>query len=92
MAPMQWIDGWPVVINPGNKEVLYQYPRPKTDPTVFASGSMSLQHQLFHDHFDGTVLNSRYTFLQNTFKKFYEVKKGKLWIDLLPTACNEQKV
>ena len=91
MAPMKWIDGWPV-INPGNKEVLYQYPKPKVNATVFASGVNEFAtNQLFHDHFDGTVLNSRYTFLRTPAKKFHEVKKGKLWIDLLPTTCFEQK-
>ncbi|MEO5583703.1 MAG: family 43 glycosylhydrolase, partial [Saprospiraceae bacterium] len=91
MAPVKWIDGWPV-INPDFKEIQYSYPAPVIAGPVFTSKVNEFStNQLYHDHFDGKELNNRYTFLRTPEKKFHEVRKGKLWIDLLPTSCAESK-
>jgi alpha-N-arabinofuranosidase len=91
MAPLKWMDGWPV-INPDFKEVQYQYPSPVISGAVFTSKVNEFAtNQLYHDHFDGKELNNRYIFLRTPAKPFHEIKKGKLWIDLLPTTCAENK-
>lgn len=91
MAPVSWIDGWPV-INAEHKEVQYSYPAPVINGPLFTSKVNEFaNNQLFHDHFDDSVLNKRYTFLRTPVKPFHSIKKGKLWIELAPTTCSEKK-
>ncbi len=91
MTPVSWVDGWPL-INPGHQEVQYQYPAPKIDGPIFTSKVNEFANdQLFHDHFDDTALNKRYTFLRTPAKPFHKIKKGKLWIELSPETCGGNK-
>lgn len=88
MAPVQWKEGWPV-INPDFEEVQYSYPRPKASNTTFSSGINEFAvNQKFFDHFDDTVLNTRYTFLRTPTMKWYTVKKSMLDMELLPDTIN----
>ena len=88
MTPVQWIDGWPI-INPGFKTIQSQYPWPKIDGPNFTSRINEFAtNQLFFDHFDGTELNKRYTFLRTPTKKFYRVKKSKLTLELDSNTCS----
>lgn len=91
MAPVSWIDGWPV-INPGFKEIQYTYPAPNISGPIFTSKVNEFaNNQLFLDHFDDTALNKRYTFLRTAAKPFHKIKKGKLWLELMSTTCSEKK-
>lgn len=88
MAPVKWIDGWPV-INPGHKEVQYFYPYPlkeqKEPGDIQYSGNI-----IYKDEFNSPRLNLNWMFLRTPHEKWYNLseKKGFLSMKLLPETCS----
>ena len=91
LAPVKWIDGWPV-INPDYDEVQYHYPYPVTpdnENVVRAfSGNFTIR-----DDFDKDKLNPDWMFLRTPHEKWYELNSEEktLTIDLRPETCSKYK-
>lgn len=86
LAPVKWIDGWPV-INPDFEEVQYSYPYPL--PRV-EYGSPKSGNFTFRDDFDDGELNKEWMFLRAPKEKWYTVSQGKLGIKVRPETCIEK--
>jgi xylan 1,4-beta-xylosidase len=82
MAPVEWKEGWPI-INPGCEEVQYSYPI----AVLNKKGEKFSGNYTFRDEFNGTVLNSRYSFLRTVREQWYSVNSGKLTLQLRPQTC-----
>ena len=88
MAPVKWIDGWPV-INPDHERIQYQYdyPIPSKDKINQApyGGNFAVS-----DEFDSQELGPDWLFLRTPHEKWYELnkKKGGLIIQLRPETCS----
>ena len=89
MAPVRWMDGWPV-INPDFDEVQITYPAPSpvekiTDHSY--SGNFSIL-----DHFDGTALHPDWITLRAPFGDWLTLDSanGKLKLTLRPETCAEK--
>jgi xylan 1,4-beta-xylosidase len=87
LTPVEWKDGWPR-INPGFKEVQYQYPVPfastkKVDNKF--SGNF-----LFEDDFKESKSSYRYEFLRNPEDGLYKLQNGMLELPLKPTTAAER--
>ncbi len=83
MAPVKWIDGWPV-INPDFKEVQYSYTRPHL-PEV-KQGSFPLNGNfVLKDNFTNPVLAPYWVFLRTPRSSWYKISKaGGLSVKLRP--------
>lgn len=87
LAPVKWIDGWPV-INPDFKEVQFSYPivtKPvRKSPAYSYSGNFCIR-----DDFETEELNLSWMFLRTPLEKWYDVSsmEGFLKINLRPETC-----
>jgi xylan 1,4-beta-xylosidase len=87
LAPVKWIDGWPI-INPGNKEVQYFYPYPlkeqRNPGDIQYNGNLT-----YRDDFNSPELDLNWMFLRIPHEKWYSLsdKDGYLSIKLLPETC-----
>lgn len=87
LAPVKWIDGWPV-INPDFEEVQYFYPYPLKENKKIAdrpySGNFTIR-----DDFNFPKLDLNWVFLRTPLTKWYDLenKKGFLSIKLRPETC-----
>ncbi|MEJ2542715.1 MAG: glycoside hydrolase family 43 protein [Calditrichaceae bacterium] len=88
MAPVKWIDGWPV-INPDHDLVQYKYdyPIPSEDKINQAPYGGNFRVK---DDFDSSKLGLDYLFLRTPHEKWYDLekKKGSLTIQLRPETCS----
>jgi xylan 1,4-beta-xylosidase len=88
LAPVKWIDGWPV-INPGKEEVQFKYPLPvkksKFKNAYPYSGNFSVK-----DNFKNKELDINWMFLRNVRENWYNLtdKKGFLSLRLRPETCS----
>ncbi|MCK9483345.1 MAG: glycoside hydrolase family 43 protein [Candidatus Marinimicrobia bacterium] len=89
MAPVKWIDGWPV-INPESGTVQYSYPLPleleNADEVVTPySGNFQIT-----DNFDAESLDPNWVFLRTPHTKWYSLSDhpGSLAIQLRPETCS----
>jgi alpha-N-arabinofuranosidase len=87
LAPVKWIDGWPV-INPGYEEVQYTYPVPVKDTVKKGypySGNFTVK-----DDFDGETLDINWMFLRNVREQWYNLsdKKGFVSVRLRSETCS----
>lgn len=89
MAPVKWIDGWPV-IDPDHAEIQYSYPLPiilekpiKAD--IPYSGNFRIR-----DDFDSEKLDLNWVFLRTPHTKWYSLsdRRGSLAIQLRPETCS----
>ncbi len=90
LAPVQWIDGWPV-IDPDHEEVQYQYPV----PIQSSAESMDIPlngNFILKDNFDTEKLNYNWVFLRSPHQKWYSLteRKGYLALQLRPETCSEK--
>ncbi len=88
LAPVKWIDGWPVV-DPEHEEVQYSYPfpiRPVTDAgaDIPYSGNFRIR-----DEFDTETLARDWMFLRTPLEKWYDLssRKGFLSMRVQPETC-----
>lgn len=87
LAPVKWIDGWPV-INPDNVEVQYFYSTPfcgtKLRPDNHYSGNFELS-----DNFTSGSLSRDWAFLRTPVENWYNIDpvKGNLTLNLRPETC-----
>jgi xylan 1,4-beta-xylosidase len=72
MAPVQWIDGWPV-INPDVEAVQYRYPISYTDYKKSAYAGT----YVFKDSFKNKVLDKRYLQLRISEENWYQLLPEK---------------
>ncbi len=87
LAPVKWIDGWPV-INPDFEEIQYYYPLP-VEPS---SGIVDIPYTgnfTIKDEFDSDQLHRSWIFLRTPHEKWYDLKtkEGFLSIKLRPETC-----
>lgn len=73
MAPVKWIDGWPV-INPGIEEVQYRYP---INHTAVYKKSSYTGNYIFKDNFKNKTLDKRYLQLRISEENWYQLLPGK---------------
>jgi xylan 1,4-beta-xylosidase len=84
LAPVQWVEGWPV-INPGKEEVQYYYPLPmksvKEKNSVPYSGNFKIK-----DEFNKLTLDNNWIFLRTLREKWFSLfdKKGFVKLQLRP--------
>ncbi|MBN2533571.1 MAG: glycoside hydrolase family 43 protein [Spirochaetales bacterium] len=84
MAPVQWIDGWPV-INPEFEQVQYSYPAPNLPEhkwkNTFYNGNFTLR-----EDFESNELAPYWIFIRTPREEWYSLteKKGYLRIKLKP--------
>ena len=88
LAPVKWVDGWPV-INPDQEKVQYTYPYPmasaKAPHPNYYSGNFR-----FRDEFDSDKLGLDWQFLRTPLEQWYDLtkKKGRLSMKLRPESCD----
>lgn len=80
MAPVQWEDGWPVILR-GNEVVKYHYPVPMPKLTKKVNNPFNANLQ-FRDNFDMPVLENRWMFLRTPRTKWYDLSQRKGWLSL----------
>ena len=85
LAPVRWIDGWPV-INPDYREVQYRYPHPMQPlPTGRPySGNFRLK-----DDFDSASLDRNWVFLRTPHERWYDFtqRAGFVTLKVRPETC-----
>ncbi|MDZ7725414.1 MAG: glycoside hydrolase family 43 protein [candidate division KSB1 bacterium] len=88
MAPVQWIDGWPV-INPDYEKVQYSYPRPDL-PEWNADARPYSGNFMFRDEFTDSLLHPSYLFLRTPHQTWHSLNRhpGQLAMDLRPETCS----
>lgn len=89
LAPLKWIDGWPV-INPDHEEVQYSYHNPlslQSEKLNPLSGNFT-----FRDDFDSKELSPEWMFLRAPKEIWFNVndKEGALAIKVRPETCIEK--
>ena len=87
LAPVKWIDGWPV-INPDFEEIQYYYPLP-VEPSsgivdIPYAGNFTIKYE-----FEKDQLHPSWIFLRTPHEKWYDLKtkEGFLSIALRPQTC-----
>jgi xylan 1,4-beta-xylosidase len=91
LAPVEWIDGWPV-INPGFEEVQYHYPLPikpvNKSVDIPYNGNFTIR-----DEFDKQSLHPSWVFLRTLHEKWYTLdsNSGVLKMQLRPETCSGKK-
>lgn len=86
LAPVKWIDGWPV-INPDFEEVQYRYPVPVSGTTQSASNYSRFNHRY---EFDEDKLHYNFQFLRTVREKWYSLSdhSGHLTLAVRPETCS----
>lgn len=86
IAPVEWIDGWPV-INPNHEEVLYQYPASWKEEKHPGALPMNGNFSYTIDFKDS--LHSQFLFLRTLDSSWYSLKERKnyLTMKLLPETA-----
>jgi alpha-N-arabinofuranosidase len=89
LAPVKWIDGWPV-INPAHEEVQYSYPfplKPQTQAAIPHRGNFT-----YRDEFDGEKLNYNWVFLRTPPKDWLSLteRNGSLALRVRPESCSNR--
>jgi xylan 1,4-beta-xylosidase len=89
LAPVKWIDKWPV-INPGFEEVQYYYSYP-IQPLVKTNSIPYSGNFKIRDEFDTDSLNLNWQFLRTPKEKWYDLstRKGYLGMRLRPESCSD---
>ena len=88
LAPVKWINGWPV-INPDSVKVQYRYPYPvepyTKDKVRDYSGNF-----IFRDDFNKTSLGMDWIFLRSSGMEWYSLteKPGSLVMKVRPETCS----
>ena len=88
LAPVKWVDGWPL-INPGQEKVEFSYPFPimtaKAVRPNYYSGNFR-----FRDEFDSDKLGLEWQFLRTPLEHWYDLTttKGRLTMKLRPESCD----
>lgn len=88
LAPVRWVDGWPV-INPDSQEVQYRYPVPVKPlggkAEIPLSGNFS-----YRDEFTTEKLKPNWTFLRTPLQEWYSLseRQGSLAIRLRPETAS----
>lgn len=89
LAPVKWIDGWPV-INPDYEEVQYYYPLPmkisKEKSSIPYSGNFVIK-----DDFNKSTLDKNWIFLRTLREKWFNLsdKKGFLKLQMRPEKVSD---
>ncbi|MEG8945939.1 glycoside hydrolase family 43 protein [Rosettibacter firmus] len=86
LAPVKWIDGWPV-INPDFEEVQYTYPYPLKPFKEFAHRKYGGNFTIYDD-FNNSELAKDWIFLRTPLEKWYKIENGKLIINLRTETCS----
>lgn len=80
LAPIKWIDGWPV-INPDFEEIQYYYPQPVKPATdkvdIPFSGNFTIR-----DEFDKGELHPSWIFLRTPHEKWYDLNTRKDFLSI----------
>lgn len=84
MAPVKWVNGWPV-FDLGGDALKFAYP---IDANVDAKLPKFNGNYTFTDQFDGDKLNMRYSFLRTIKEPWYNLANGNLNIQLRPETCS----
>lgn len=86
LAPVKWIDGWPV-INPDFEEVQHRYPVPISGTTQSASNYSRFNHRY---EFDEDKLHYNFQFLRTVREKWYSLSdhSGHLTLAVRPETCS----
>jgi xylan 1,4-beta-xylosidase len=87
LAPVQWIDGWPI-INPGQNEVQYHYALPMA--LAIPAGYTPLSGNfVYRDEFTSDELAITWQFLRTPHERWYglQEKKGSLALKVRPETC-----
>lgn len=89
LAPVKWIDGWPV-INPDHDTVQVTYKNPL--PVEKNNARPQSGNFLFKDDFENENLAIEWMFLRAPREKWFTLadKKGFLGIQLRPQQCSEK--
>jgi xylan 1,4-beta-xylosidase len=88
MAPVEWKDGWPVILQ-GNETV----PNKVSIPGLTVKGPLPYNSDFhFKDNFKTTVLNNRYQFLRTVREPWYHINSvtGLLTMQLKPVTCSDK--
>ncbi|MBN1155048.1 family 43 glycosylhydrolase, partial [candidate division KSB1 bacterium] len=90
LAPVRWIDGWPV-INPDHQEVQFCYPFP-IQPVTESSEIRYSGNFTIRDDFDEDKLDMKWLFLRTPRETWYDLTKqsGVLAMKLRPETCGEK--
>jgi xylan 1,4-beta-xylosidase len=85
LTPVEWKDGWPI-LNPGEKEVKYQYPLPLP---AQKTGSTYSGNFFYKDDFTSAKLSSDWIFLRTPKEAWWNMtgKKGFLTINVRPETA-----
>jgi alpha-N-arabinofuranosidase len=85
MAPVKWVNEWPI-FDLGGEVLKYEYPiDAKVDPSMPKyNGNFT-----FTDPFDDDKLSFRYSFLRTIKEPWYNLANGKLTMQLRPETCSE---
>jgi alpha-N-arabinofuranosidase len=88
MAPVEWKDGWPVILE-GNEEVQYRYPVPMPQQPREVNNNFS-GNLYYKDEFKNKTLSPRFVFLRDPEDSLYSLasKKGYLTIPLKPQTVS----
>ncbi|MEO7049776.1 MAG: family 43 glycosylhydrolase, partial [Ferruginibacter sp.] len=86
LTPVEWKNEWPL-INPGFKEIQYQYPVPFAS-TKKVNNAFSGNYT-FKDDFKGSMLNERFMLLRNPEAGLYKQNNGFLELPLKQTTAAE---
>jgi xylan 1,4-beta-xylosidase len=89
MAPVKWIDGWPV-INPAFEEVQYSYKAPDLPLNNLSEYPLNGNFS-FTDYFDSKTLPFYWMFLRNPRTIWYSLSDNPsfLTVRLRPETCSE---
>lgn len=84
LAPVRWIDGWPIITKPG-ETISWQYliSDNPVEPT-------SANAPVFRTDFNENELPKPFLFLRNPAEKWYQMKGGRLEMMLRPVSCYEK--
>lgn len=87
IAPVRWIDGWPI-INPESDDIKYSYSVPwkevKQKNSVPVNGNFS-----YTEDFKENALPNDFLFLRTHNRSWYSIKGGNLTVNLLPATAQE---
>jgi len=88
LAPVRWIDGWPV-INPDSVKVQYHYPLPMEAQEDFDGRSYGGNFKVRYN-FDNEELDINWMFLRTPHEQWYSLtdKKGFVSLELRSETCS----